>query len=107
MSVIGLTNRPTQLLAWTGREKTNINSIMEDTYLHFLNPCSAILNFLAISLGVLVFFAVIARLIPAVPEPELPVKTPFGKLPFFDGIVLYGAIILILLGLLNVLLHQG
>ena len=53
------------------------------------------------------FFATIARHTPAIPEPELPLKTPFGKLPFFDGIILYGAFILILLALANMVPYQG
>ena len=104
---MGFTNRPTQL-AWTGREKTNNNIItMEDIYLQFFDRFSSPSSILVISLGALVLFAAIARHIPAVPEPKFPMKTPFGKLPFFDGIVLYGTVILILLGLVNVLLYQG
>lgn len=80
---------------------------MENACLHFLNTCKIILDFLAISLGAEVLFALVARHIPALPEPELPVKTPFGKLPFFDGVVLYGVVILLLPGLVNAALYQG
>lgn len=28
-------------------------------------------------------------------EPSCPIKTPFGKLPFFDGVILYGLFIIV------------
>ncbi len=80
---------------------------MENACLHFLNACEIILDFLATGLGAGILFALVARHIPAFPEPELPVKTPFGKLPFFDGVVLYGVVILLLLGLVNAAPYQG
>lgn len=56
-------------------------------------------SFLAFTLLVafLTLLTIVLRLAPAIPEPELPIKTPFGKLPFFDGVILYGFVILILL----------
>jgi hypothetical protein len=80
---------------------------MEDACLPFLNACKTMPGFLAATLGAGVLFALIARHIPAFPEPELPVKTPFGKLPFFDGVVLYGVVILLLLGLAYAAPYQG
>ena len=42
------------------------------------------------------FLAGILRYSAIVPEPGRPLKTPFGKLRFFDGIALYGIVTLLL-----------
>jgi hypothetical protein len=102
ISVIGLTNRPTQL-PWTGAEKLIKNRAMEHTMIP-LFKISTILTFGICFAGFTVVVALVCRFMPFFPEPELPVKTPFGKLPFFDSVILYGVVILILLGLLNRLL---
>jgi hypothetical protein len=99
---MGLTNLPTQL-PWTGAEKLIKSREMKDIIIP-LFKINTILTFGICFAGFTVFVALVCRFMPFFPEPELPVKTPFGKLPFFDGIVLYGFIILILLGLLNRLL---
>ena len=48
------------------------------------------LDFLIVLMVAIVFLAMSLRYIPGIPEPDLRFKSPFGKLPFFDGVVLYG-----------------
>ncbi len=47
--------------------------------------------------------AFICRYIPAIPEPARPLKTPFGKVLFFDGVLLYGAMVMVFLSLLKIM----
>jgi hypothetical protein len=96
ISVTGLTKRPTQL-ACTGREKKSKNKNMMDMLLESLNPSSSFLNFLTLLVGLIVVLAGIFRHIPAVPEPNLRITMPFGKIPFFDGVFLYGLFIILVL----------
>ena len=70
---------------------------MKDILIHSLNPGSSFLSFLTLSVGLVVVLAGIFRHFPAIPEPDLPIRMPFGKLPFFDGIVLYGLLIILVL----------
>jgi hypothetical protein len=72
------------------------NSPLPDPFLN--------LSSFSLLVGLLIVLATIFRFKPLFPEPEIPVRTPFGKLPFFDGIILYGLVILILLGFLKILL---
>jgi hypothetical protein len=57
--------------------------------------------------GFITSLSCILRYSPFIPEPEFPLKTPFGKLPFFDGIALYGVITFLLLGLARVMTLLG
>ena len=54
--------------------------------------------------GGLLLLVGVLRYAPLIPEPEFPLKTPFGKLPFFDGVILYNLVIFILLCLVKGLL---
>lgn len=76
---------------------------MEDTIIPFFKNKNALTFGMGLT-GLIVSLVVVFRFIPSLPEPELPIKTPFGRLLFFDGIILYGVVILILLGLLDLLL---
>lgn len=73
------------------------NKSMKDMLIQSLNPNNSLLNFLTFMVGLIVILAGIFRHIPAIPEPNLRLRMPFGKLPFFDGIVLYGLLIVLLL----------
>lgn len=99
ISVMGLTNRPTQL-AWTGTQKSNKNSEINNIDFSFRLD-KAMINLFALLVSITVVWAIILKRLPAVPELEWPIKTPFGKLRFFDGIILYGFVILILLALIS------
>ena len=70
---------------------------MKDIFIQSLNPNNSLLNFLTFMVGLIVVLAGIFRHIPAIPEPSLRFRMPFGKLPFFDGIVLYGLMIIFVL----------
>jgi hypothetical protein len=96
ISVTGLTKRPTQFPC-TGKDEMIKNKNMKDMLIQFLNPSNSLLNFLTLVVGLIVLLAGIFRHIPAIPEPDLRLRMPFGKLPFFDGIVLYGLFIVLLL----------
>ena len=61
---------------------------------------------LILLIGSCVVSSFVLRHIPAVPEPKIRLKTPFGKLPFFDGVILYGSFMLILLGVVTILQVQ-
>jgi len=90
-SVIGLTNLPTQL-AWTNEEKKLKKRSMKDTLLHnnmdksFWTP----FDFLMVSIVTFVFLAMVLRYFPSIPEPNWRFRSPMGRLPFFDGVVIYG-----------------
>jgi len=95
MSVIGFTNRPTQF-AWTGidnRVKNEITNTRPFNTLIFFK----MLDLLFFFVGVILLLSLIFRQTSLIPEPRLPVRTPFGKLPFFDGVILYAAFIIICL----------
>ncbi len=96
ISVMGLTKRPTQFPC-TGNEKHIKNIAMKDILIQFLNPSSSFLNFLTFMVGLIVVLAGIFRHIPAIPEPDLRISMPFGKIPFFDGVFLYGLLIILVL----------
>ena len=98
-SVMGLRKRPTHF-AWTGKVKLIKNRTMIETFLKCFEPASSFLTFSLMVLGFLVGLASVFRYIPSIPEPSWPIKTPFGKLPFFDGVILYGAVMLIFFGIL-------
>jgi hypothetical protein len=66
-----------------------------------MNNLSAII----LCTGIAVLLASLGKLILAIPEPELPIKTPLGRLRFFDGMILYGSVILVLLCLANQVLY--
>jgi hypothetical protein len=105
ISVIGFTKRPTQL-AWTGKQKLIKNNPMEEIVFKLLKkPLAAcsLTSFLVL-LALLVSVAAVLRYIPSIPEPCFPIKTPFGKLPFFDGVILYGAALLVLLSVLTLVI---
>ena len=101
ISVIGFINRPTQL-AWTGIEKTIRNRSMKHPLLCIDNCFFMPLNFLIISIAAIVFLAIVCRYFPIISEPRWRVRSPFGKLPFFDGIILYGLVIMPILVLLKI-----
>lgn len=99
ISVMGLTKRPTQL-AWTGAQKSNKSKrINNNDFSPRLDK--AMINLFALLVSITVVLAIILKRLPSVPEPECPIKTPFGKLRFFDGVILYGFFILILLALVS------
>jgi len=62
---------------------------------------SITLNLFFLLVSIAALLAIIGKFLPAVPELELPVKTPFGKLRFFDGVILYSFVILVLLILIS------
>ena len=66
------------------------NKKMEHALIHSFNPITAPLNFFALVVGAIVLLAWVFRHIPSIPEPDMRLRMPFGKVPFFDGVVLYG-----------------
>ena len=62
------------------------------------------ISFLVFLMGAVVVSATVFRYMSAIPEPELPIGTPFGKLRFFDGVILYGFVILVLLAMISEIL---
>ena len=70
---------------------------MTDILSLFLKITPSCFSVLMAITGLITFLAGILRYSSLIPEPELPLKTPFGKLPFFDGIGLYGIVTLFLL----------
>ena len=94
-SVRGFTNRPTQF-AWTGSENLTKRRIMDSPFMNMSTLLSP-LNLMTVLAGVLVFVAAVCRSVPSIPEPEYPLLTPFGKVPFFDGVVVYSLFVLLFL----------
>jgi len=88
-SVIGLTNLPTQF-AWTETQKKLKKISMNPHLLYIEESLWSPLEILTILMVAIVFFAMVFRHIPAIPEPNLRFRSPIGKLPFFDGVVIYG-----------------
>ena len=71
---------------------------MADILSHFLKINNGFFTGVLTFIGLITFLAGTLRYTPLVPELKFPLKTPFGKLPFFDGVFLYGIITLLLLG---------
>ena len=71
---------------------------MTDMVSHFLEINTSCLTVLMAVIGVITFLAGTLRYTSLIPELKFPFKTPFGKLPFFDGVFLYGMVTLLLLG---------
>jgi hypothetical protein len=53
----------------------------------------------------IVCLAIIGRFGAFFSEPEHPIKTPFGKLPFFDGIIVYGIVLALLVMVLQTIIE--
>jgi len=63
---------------------------MKAPLLHIDKPFFTPVDFFIVSMAVIVFLSVIFRYFPSIPEPKWRFRSPLGKLPFFDGVVLYG-----------------
>ena len=63
---------------------------MKVPLLHMDKALLTPLDTLIVAVAVLVFLAMIFRYFPNIPEPNWRFRSPVGKLPFFDGVVLYG-----------------
>jgi hypothetical protein len=96
ISVMGLTNLPTQL-AWTEKENKLKNTNTDKMITPLCKLSESVLDLTALIVFILVAFAFVFKNIPSIPEPSLRIKSPFGKLPFFDGIIWYGGAILLFL----------
>jgi hypothetical protein len=98
-SDIGFTKRPTHL-AWTGIESMiNIEAIN-------IKPFSDLnlfkmLDTLLLSLSALFLLSLLLRQTSLITEPRRLIKSPFGKLLFFDGVALYAAFIILCLFLIQ------
>lgn len=102
ISVMGLTNFPTQL-AWIGNERIFKNANTYKMTAPFSQFSDSVLDMIALSVLIMVAFAFVFKNIPSIPEPTFRIRSPFGKLPFFDGIIWYGGTILLLLLIVNFL----